>query len=115
MSSSAIPPINQALLPADIRNGNAAAKNAYQEALGFEQIFMSQLAQQLVKGLDSSANAGSDGSTGGSTDGSASSSATDAYSQLLPSALTSSIMSDGGLGVAPQLAAAIDPAITSKK
>ena len=53
------PPINQALLPAGIRNGNAAAKNAYQEALGFEQILVSQLAQQLVKGLDSSANAGS--------------------------------------------------------
>ena len=112
MSTNALPPINQALLPANIRNGNTAAKNAYREGLAFEQVLVSQLAQQLAKGLDATASvAGSDGSTG--LDGSSGSDAstTDAYTQMLPGALTSSIMSGGGLGVAAQIAAALDPAI----
>lgn len=115
MSSAAIPPIGQALLPANIRNGNAAAKNAYQEGLGFEQVLVSQLAQQLVSGLDSTANASSNGSSSDGSTSDGTDQAMSAYSQMLPSALTSSVMSDGGLGVAAQLAAAIDPAINSKK
>ena len=35
------------------------------------------------------------------------------YAQLLPTALTSGVMSAGGLGIAQQLASALDPAIAA--
>ena len=48
LTSANLPPINQALEPADIRNGNTQAKQAYQEALGFEDILMQQMTQELA-------------------------------------------------------------------
>jgi len=116
MSSSAIPPIDQALLPADIRHGNAAAKSAYQQGLAFEQVLVSQLAQQLASGLDATtaAGGGSDATADGAGGSSSGSDPLSAFSQLLPSALTTSVMSGGGLGVAAQLAAAIDPALQDR-
>lgn len=113
MSAPAVPPINQALIPANIRNGNTAAKNAFQEGLAFEQVLVSQLAQQLVNGLNATASAASSDASDPSNGTDAS--ATNAYTQMLPGALTNAIMSSGGLGVAAHLAAAIDPAINSVK
>jgi Rod binding domain-containing protein len=115
---SALPAINQANEPADIRNGNAEAKHAYTEALGFEDILMQQLTQQLASTVTSPGGDSSD-SGGGSGDSSDSSSggilgsdpSTSAFASLIPSTLTQSIMSGGGVGVADQLARAIDPAI----
>jgi Rod binding domain-containing protein len=115
-----LPPIAAANEPADIRNGNAAAKNAYQEALGFEDI----LVQQLTQELSGTVTSPSDDSSldGGSGDGSSDSSdstggilgsdpSTSAFASMIPTALTQSIMSSGGLGIAQQLAQVIDPAI----
>ena len=106
-----LPPINAALEPADIRNGNAQAKHAYQEALGFEDVLMQQLTQQLAStvtspGGDSSGS--SDSSSGGML---GSDPSTNAFASLIPTALTQSIMSGGGVGIADRLAHALDPQI----
>jgi hypothetical protein len=117
---SSLPPIDAANEPADIRNGNTAAKNAYQEALGFEDILVQQLTQELASTVTSPSDDGSggDGSGDGSSDSSGgilgSDPATSGFASLIPTALTQSIMSSGGLGIAQQLAQAIDPAIGEK-
>ena len=109
-----LPPIDQANLPAEIRNGNAQAKQAYQQALGFEDILMQQLTQQLADTVTSpggdSSNSGdsSDSSPGGIL---GSDPSTNAFASLIPTTLTQSIMSSGGTGMAEQLARALDPQI----
>jgi Rod binding domain-containing protein len=109
---SSLPPIDPTLEPAAIRNGDTAAKQAYQVGLSFEQMLVDQLSQQLT------ATAGLDGSTDGSSDDSSGATGTDAatgaYAQMLPDALSSSVMSGGGLGVAAQIAQSIDPALGGK-
>lgn len=116
MSFGSIGPVDQALLPDSIRNGTPEQKQAYTSALGFEQMLVDQLSQALAS------SASPDGSSSDSGDGSGSDSdsssgsllsgsdpASSTYAQLLPTALTSSVMSAGGLGIAQQLASAIAP------
>jgi Rod binding domain-containing protein len=118
LTSATLPPINPALEPADIRNGNAQAKQAYQEALGFEDVLTQQLTQELASTVSSPSDDSSDGSDG-SDDSSDDSSggilgsdpSTSAFASMIPTALTSSLMSNGGVGIAAQLAQAIDPQI----
>lgn len=119
-----LPPIDSALLPADIRSGNAQAKQAYQEALGFEDVLMQQLTQQLANTVTSpGGDSSSDGSSGSSDSSSGSGSggilgsdpSTSAFAGMIPTALTQSIMSSGGVGIADRLAHAIDPQIGEKK
>jgi Rod binding domain-containing protein len=115
-----LPPINSALLPADIRNGNAQAKHAYQEALGFEDILMQQLTQQLADTVTSPGGDSSDSGSGDSSDSSSggmlgSDPSTSAFASLIPTALTQSIMSGGGVGIADRLAHALDPQIGTKQ
>jgi Rod binding domain-containing protein len=92
MSFGSLPPVDQSLLPAAVRNAPPARRSAYEAALGFEQL----LVQQLTSSLADSAQ-----STFGGEDS--------PYAGMLPDALTHSVMDAGGLGLAPQLAAAIDP------
>jgi hypothetical protein len=117
-------PVDPSREPQSVRNGNPAAKKAYQEGLAFENILVNQLAQEMdntVPGLS-----GSDDGLGGTTDGSdpstgsggglaSSDSGISAYSSLLPQALTSSVMSGGGTGIAMQIATALDPALANPK
>ena len=122
LTSATLPPINSALEPADIRNGNAQAKQAYQEALGFEDILMQQLTTELASTITSPTDDSSLG-TGGSSDDSDDSSddssggilgsdpTTSAFASMIPTALTQSLMSAGGVGIAANLAQAIDPQI----
>jgi Rod binding domain-containing protein len=118
LTSASLPPVNQALEPADIRNGNAQAKQAYQEALGFEDILMQELTQELANTVSSPADDSSDSSDGSddSSDDSSggilgSDSSTSGFASMIPTALTQSIMSSGGVGIASQLAKSIDPQI----
>jgi len=119
IGDTTLPPVNAANEPADIRNGNSAAQKAYQEALGFEDVLVQQLTQQLASTITSPTDDSSLGSDGSDDSDSSSSSggilgsdpSTSAFSSLIPTALTQSIMSSGGLGIAQQLAQAIDPAI----
>lgn len=120
--TSGLPAINQADIPANIRNGNAKAKEAYTEGLEFEQVLVQQLAQQLAStaGMDSSSATDSDGSDGSGGDDSSSGllggdSSASEYSSLIPQALTNSIMAGGGLGVASEIAQAIDPSINDTR
>jgi len=100
LSAAGLPPISEALLPASVRNGSPAAKSAYETALGFEDVLVNELSKAMMSTVSSE----SDGSTG-------SSAASSGYSELLPQALTSSIMSAGGLGIAQQIASSLDPSL----
>jgi Rod binding domain-containing protein len=115
--SSALPPINPATEPAAIRNGGPQARKAYQEALGFEDILVNQLSQELastVPSTDSSPD--SSGDTGGATGGLLGSDpSTSAFSSMIPQALTSAVMSSGGMGIALHLAESLDPSIAREK
>jgi Rod binding domain-containing protein len=119
LPATTLPAIDPALEPENVRNGNQAAKNAYQQGLAFEDILVNQLAQEMtatVPGLsgdgDGLGGSSSDGSSGGSTGGlTDSSSGISGYASLLPQALSSSIMSGGGTGIAMQIARSIDPAL----
>jgi hypothetical protein len=81
-------------------------------------MLVNQLSQELATTAGSSPD-GTDGS--GSGDGTDSSSglmgsdpASSTYAQLLPQALSSGVMSAGGLGVAAQIAGALDPSLAGK-
>jgi hypothetical protein len=113
--TSGRPVVSQSEVPAGVRAGNAKAKEAYSEGLAFEQILVQQLTQQLADssspapdasdGSDSSSSSDqSGGLLGGSSSGAG-------YASLIPQALTSTIMSAGGLGIAQEIATAIDPTI----
>jgi Rod binding domain-containing protein len=119
LPGTSLPPIDSSRLPADIRNGDAKAKQAYQEALGFEDILVNQLTQELAQTVvspsDDSSDDGSGGSSGSSGGILGSDPSTSMFASMIPTALTQSIMSGGGVGVADSLARAIDPAIGEKK
>ncbi len=87
-----LPPIDASLLPADIRTAAPARKQAYEAGLGFERLLVQQLTQSLA---DSARDA-----MGGDSP----------YASLLPDALADGVMAGGGLGLARQLADAIQPA-----
>jgi hypothetical protein len=124
LSAASLPPIDPANEPAVIRNGSQTAKNAYQTGLAFEQMLVNELATDLSQTV--SAGSSSDGSSDGSDDSSDSTGSTSTglmggsdaassmYAQMLPQALTTSIMSSGGTGVALQIAEGIDPSIGAK-
>jgi Rod binding domain-containing protein len=102
-ASGSQPVINEALEPASVRNGSAAVKQAYQSALNFESLLVGQLAQQLVQSAGLSGSSSSTDSSDSSGDTSGSDASANAFGSMLPGALTSAIMSDGGLGIAAQL------------
>ena len=128
--TSSLPASNRPLIdpanePASVRNGDQKAKNAYETGVAFENVLVSELAQQLtatVPGLDGSDDGlggsadSSDGSTGGpgstgSTGGVGGSGGLGAYASLLPQTFANSITSGGGTGIAMEIARAIDPAL----
>ena len=92
-----IPPIDQSLLPADVRNGTAKDKQAYAAAVGFERM----LVEQLTKPLAQSALGTGDDS--GSDDGSPQDSGSSVYSDMISSSLADSVSQQGGLGLADSL------------
>ena len=124
-SSAGIPNLNVATVPANIRNGGSTAMKAYSEGLAFEDMLVNELSQQLSKtmfggtGVDGSSLSDGSSSAGGSsgTDGSSSSSmlgGASAYASMIPQTLTSSIMSNGGLGMAESFAQELDPALLTQ-
>jgi hypothetical protein len=122
LPASSMGPIDPAKEPASVRNGDQKAKNAYATGMAFENVLVSELAQQLtatVPGLD-----GSDDGLGGTNNNSSSSGSSGgvggggglgAYSSLLPQTLATSIVSGGGTGIAMEIAKAIDPALGAPK
>ena len=117
-SAGGLPPIDQATEPAAVRQGGRAAKDAYQTGLAFEQMLVSQLTQTMTDTLSgSSGTSGASGTDSAGTDSADGSSggALGPYASLMPDALTSSIMSTGGTGVAMQIARSIDPQLDGGK
>ena len=119
-ADAGIPNLNVADIPANIRNGNKAARQAYAEGLGFESVLVNELSQQLANSMYGGAGADGAASSDG-LDDSSSSDASDgllsgasAYSSLIPQALTSSIMSGGGVGLAEEFAQELDPSLNSQ-
>jgi hypothetical protein len=116
-TSAGIPSLNVADIPANIRNGNNAAKQAYSEGLAFENVLVNELSQQLSNtmygGSGPDASSSSDGSDSSSSSGLLGGSGAGAYASMIPQALTSSIMSGGGLGVAEEFAQEIDPSLNA--
>jgi Rod binding domain-containing protein len=89
---SPLPPIDNSVLPADVRQGSQAEQARYKAALGFERELVSQLTQQLAD--TASPGAGDEDSSGAST----------TYRQMLPDVLADSVMQSGGLGLARTIA-----------
>lgn len=81
---SILPPVDQALLPADVRNAGQEARDRYQVALAFERQLTAQLAKQLAGTAGESLEEGP-------------------YAQLLPDALADAVTAAGGLGLARQM------------
>jgi hypothetical protein len=115
-SLSRVPVLDPSLEPANVRNGNAQAKQAYATGLAFEQLLINQLSQQLTATASSgdAGDGGSDDSGDDTTGIMGSDPASSTYAQMLPEALTSGVMSAGGLGIAAQVAASIDPALAAR-
>jgi hypothetical protein len=117
LGGSGLPPINPADLPAKVRNGTPAEKQAYTQALGFEQVLVNELTQELSKTVASGGGDGSGSDGGGDSNGMSgllgggSDPATSTFADMIPTALSNSIMSGGGLGIAQQIAQSLDPSL----
>ena len=91
-----IPPIDQSLLPAEVRNGTAKDKQTYAAALGFERALMGEMTKAMAataKPDESSDDSGDD--TSSSQD-----SSTSMYMDMLPDQLADGLEQNGGLGLA---------------
>jgi Rod binding domain-containing protein len=97
---SALPPIDNSLLPADVRTGTAADQTRYKTGLAFER----QLVEQLTQSMTDTSKAQEGSSDSDSDSGDGSSAVTDSYKQMLPGVMADSIMSAGGLGLARTIA-----------
>ena len=107
-AASGLPPIDTTFEPASVRNGSAATKQAYNDALQFESMLVQQLSQSLAA---SSGLGGAGGESEGESEsegGGESSAGSSQLSSLLPQTLTESVMSHGGLGLAKQMMGSIE-------
>jgi hypothetical protein len=101
--STSLPPIDNALLPADVRNGSQSDKDNYKAGLQFERQLVEQLTQTMsdttkaMKGASDSGD-GDDSSSDGSD------AVTDSYNQQMPGIMADAIMNAGGLGLARTIA-----------
>jgi Rod binding domain-containing protein len=103
---SGLPPIDSALLPADVRKAGPKAEQAYESALSFESVLTEQLTQSLTPTLTGSATgdgSDDDDGTGDDTGSGSTDAATQLTAQMLPDALSQSLTAAGGLGLARQL------------
>jgi Rod binding domain-containing protein len=103
--STALPPIDQSAIPAGVRAQGPKAVALYDTALNFEGVLDQQLTQSLTNTLDptDSGDDSGDDSDDGSDDSSTPDAATSLMMQMLPQELSQSLISSGGLGLAPQL------------
>ena len=79
MSIPGLPSVPSSALPAEVRTGSKADREAYTAALGFEQILLGQLVGELMP----------------ETDG--------PYAAHVQDAFATGLIADGGIGLAAQL------------
>ena len=82
MSVSGLPQVPATALPAAVRDGSKADREAYRAALGFEQVLLGQLVGEMLP-------------EGDLTEGPRAAAVQDAF--------TSGLIADGGIGLAAQL------------
>lgn len=93
-----LPIISDTLLPAAVRNGSESDKQDYKAALGFEQMLVGQLVQTMAGGgLDTASDDDGSGLDTGNP------LASGPMAGQMQDALTSALMSAGGLGLAGQV------------
>jgi hypothetical protein len=80
---SGLPAIPDSALPAAVRNGDAADKQDYQAAMGFEQVMLGQLVKEMLP-QDSTLASGP-------------------YGDEIQDAMTGSLVDGGGIGLGRQL------------
>jgi Rod binding domain-containing protein len=78
-----LPAVADSALPSSVRNGSAADKQAYNAALGFEQMLVSQMVKTMA------------GDSGALAEG--------PYADTMQASLTSAVERAGGLGLAQSL------------
>jgi hypothetical protein len=104
--ASGLPVVNQALEPTWVRHGSPSTQKAYASALSFEQTLVEQLSKSLAAtsglGGEESSGEGESSEEGGANSGE--------LSSMLPQALSSSVMSAGGLGLAAELTRGLESA-----
>jgi hypothetical protein len=116
IAAGGLPARSEANAPASVRNGDAAVKQAYAAAKGFEGMLLQQLSQSLTQssGLSGEGEGGAGGeSPGGEGSGAGGEAGMGMLASLLPQTLTESVMREGGLGLATQLVGALDPTATT--
>lgn len=92
---TSLPPIDNTMLPADVRNGSQSDQDNYKSALQFER----QLVEQLTQTMADTTKAMSGGDDDTSSDAT-----TNSYKQMLPGVMADAVMGSGGLGLARQIA-----------
>jgi Rod binding domain-containing protein len=97
-----LPIVDQAALPAEVRNGTEKQKQAYTAALGFEQMLVQQLTKSLAKDA-MGGGTGDDGSGDGTDDSTSADSGASMYTDMISSSLATGIAQQGGLGLANSL------------
>jgi Rod binding domain-containing protein len=88
-------PIDNSMLPADVRNGTQSDRDDYKAALQFER----QLVEQLTQTMADTTKAATAGGDDDSSDA-----ATNSYKQMLPGVMADAVMGAGGLGLARTIA-----------
>jgi Rod binding domain-containing protein len=91
--ASALPDVNRAAMPPEVRNGTPEQQHAYRAALGFERMLVRQLIQQMTDATKAM--------TG--EDGDSEAAATATYKDLYADALADNVARGGGLGLARDL------------
>jgi Rod binding domain-containing protein len=92
-----LPPIDQATLPAEVRNGSKQDKQEYAAALGFERMLLGELTKAMAD-TAKPADGGDSGEDGGTSQPQDAASAM--YMQMLPDQLADAVTANGGLGLA---------------
>jgi Rod binding domain-containing protein len=93
-SVNGAPPIDNSMLPADVRNGSQSTKDDYKAALQFERQLVEQLTQTMADTTKAATGNGDDSSDA----------ATQSYKQMLPGVMADAVMGAGGLGLARTIA-----------
>ena len=101
--SSGLPVSNQALEPGWVRRGSPSTQKAYAAALSFESTLVEQLSRSLTASSGLGGEPGGEGESPAPGGEGAPGAQSSPISSLLPQALTSGVMSAGGLGLAAQL------------
>lgn len=98
MTDAALPILGPGVqLPAAVRNGDQQRKDEYRAALSFERTMLLEMTKQLAKTTQSSEDEGTTATT-------------KAYRDQLPTMLADALIGAGGIGIAADIDAALNPA-----